>query len=104
LGDATGTNPIANLTMTQDRQVKAVFGTTLSTNTVGAGNIVLNPLLSFYPYGTEVLVTATPQSGNYFAFWGSSASGTNNPLTFAVTNPNPLITAVFLSSGGSPAP
>jgi len=51
LGDATGTNPIANFTMTQDKQVKAVFGTTLSTNTVGAGNIALNPLLNFYPYG-----------------------------------------------------
>ena len=52
-------------------------------------------MAELYPYGTPVRLTAVPQAGNYFVLWGNAASGTNNPLTFSVTNPNPTVTAVF---------
>ena len=93
--DASGTNPTVSIPMTRNRCVQAVFGTSIATSAVGNGSIVVNPQSSIYPYGVSVGLTALPQAGNYFAFWGNSASGTNNPLLFAVTNPNPTITAVF---------
>jgi hypothetical protein len=102
LGDATGTNPWVILTMTRNKTARAMFGTTLNTTVVGAGRIVVSPVSPLYPYGTEVLLTAVPEPGNYLAFWANAASGmTQDPLTFKVTNANPTVTAVFASLPGS---
>lgn len=102
LGDATGTNPVVSVEMSKKRCVQAVFGTTLSTAVVGSGTVAVSPTPTFYPYGSNVRLTALPASGAYLALWGNAASGTNNPLTFSVTNANPTLTAVFASlAGGS---
>jgi len=37
LGDAAGTDASVNVSMTQNRRLKAVFGTTITTNIVGSG-------------------------------------------------------------------
>jgi hypothetical protein len=95
LGDVTGTNPVATVSMSRNRCVQAIFGTGLSNTVVGSGSVARSPATELYPYGTAVRITAVPQVGNYFALWGNAASGTNNPLTFTVTNANPTITAVF---------
>jgi len=95
LGDVMGTNPSASLLMNRARCVEAVFGTTLSNVVSGAGALVVEPSPVLYPYGSTVRLTALPQTGNYFAFWGTAASGTNNPLSFAVTNANSTVTAMF---------
>lgn len=97
-GDAVGTNQTFPLTMTQNRCVEAVFGTAVGISVVGSGSIAVN-LQPVYPHGFPMRLTAVPQAGNYFAFWGNAATGTNNPLVFAVTNPNPTVTAVFASLG-----
>jgi hypothetical protein len=47
-----------------------------------------NPQSTFYPYGTVVKLTAVVPNGACFASWGGNGSGTNNPLSFTVTNAN----------------
>ena len=64
--------------------------------------MVVDPLASWYPFGSKVRLTAVPATGNYLAFWANAASGmTNNPLTFTVTNANPTMTAVFTALSGT---
>jgi hypothetical protein len=102
LGDATGANPAVNLSMTRNKSVRAVFGTTLNTTVVGGGIIVTSPVSPWYPYGCQVRLTAVPATGNYLVLWGNAAAGqTNNPLTYTLTNANPTVTAVFASLGGT---
>jgi hypothetical protein len=86
--------------MTRNKTVRAVFGMSLGTTTVGGGSLVVDPVSSFHPYGSEVQLTPVPVSGNYHAFWANAAAGrTNNPLLVEVTNANPTVTAVFASLG-----
>ncbi|MEY2411189.1 MAG: large repetitive protein [Verrucomicrobiota bacterium] len=103
LGDASGPNPVAHINMTRDKRARAVFGTGLSNFVVGSGSIIINPPGNLYPYGAKVWLTAVPHTGNYFAFWGNAATGTNNPLSFTITNANPILTAVFASLSGTAA-
>jgi uncharacterized repeat protein (TIGR02543 family) len=100
LGDASGSNASAHVTMTRARHVKAVFGSAISTNVVGNGSIVVRPLADFYPHGTEIRLTAVPQAGDYLAFWSGAVTSTRNPLRFVLTNANPVFTAVSTSLGG----
>ena len=101
LGDASGTNPTASVAMSRNKCVRAVFGTALSHTVVGSGSVVCSPVSGLYPYGSGVRLSAVPQAGNYFVLWGNAASGTNNPLSFTITNANPTVTAVFAALGGS---
>jgi hypothetical protein len=102
LGDASGTDSVVNLPMTRNKTARAMFGTTLNTTVVGDGSLVVRPLATFYPYGTEVRLTAVPAPGNYLAFWADAGSGmTQDPLIFKVTNANPTVTAVFESLPGT---
>ena len=98
LGDATGTNPVVNVSMSRNRCVQAVFGTGLSNFVVGSGSVARSPAMPLYPYGTTVRLSAVPSGENYFALWGNAASGTNNPLHFTITSANPTVTAVFVPS------
>ena len=61
----------------------------------GSGSLARSPAAALLPFGTPVRLTTVPQAGSYFALWGNAAGGTNNPLTFTVTNANPVVTAVF---------
>ncbi len=99
LGDATGTNPVVNLSMTRSKTVRAVFGTMLNTTAAGSGSIVVSPVSPLYPYGSKVRCTAVPTTVNYLDRWMDDATGqTNNPLTFTITNANPTVAALFLRS------
>jgi hypothetical protein len=95
LGDIAGTNPLSTVTMKQNKSVRAVFGTSLSTTAAGGGSVALNPYSSVYPYGQVVKISAIPDPGNYFGLWGNSASSNINPLLFVVTNANPTVSALF---------
>jgi hypothetical protein len=103
LGDSTDTNPIATVTVTRPLSLQAIFGTTLGTTAAGGGSVSVNPASSLYPYGTTVLLSAIPQSGNYFAIWGNAASGNLNPLPFVVTNANRTVSSLFTSLGSGQA-
>jgi hypothetical protein len=104
LGDAGGTNPVTSVPMGRNKSVQAVFGTTFSATAAGGGSVVLNPSGGVYPYGTTIQLSAVPQAGNFFVFWGNAASGNLNPLSFVLTNASPSVSSLFSSlSGGQVA-
>jgi hypothetical protein len=98
LGDATGSDPTVKMAMESDKTIQAVFGTTLSTTVAGSGQVLLDAPGGVYPYGTVVRLTAVPQQGNYFGFWGNAATGNANPLYFTVTNANPTVSSIFAAN------
>lgn len=101
LGDASGTNPTASLQMTRNKYVQAVFGTSVGAVPVGGGSIIADPALPLYPYGTTIKFSGVPETGSYFAQWGSAASGTNNPLSFSVSTAGQSVAAIFSALPGS---
>ena len=94
-GDASGTNPVVNVTMERAKGVNAVFGTGIGKSVVGQGAMQFNPSLALYSYGSTIQAVAVPQPGSFFALWGGSASGNANPLPFTVTNSGSTISALF---------
>jgi uncharacterized repeat protein (TIGR02543 family) len=86
-----------------------VFGTpasgtqyTLTTGVTpsGAGSITVNPNQSSYLSGTQVTLTAVPNTGYTFSSWSGGASGTVNPITVTMTG-NLSITANFTALPGT---
>ncbi|WP_367873923.1 hypothetical protein [Luteolibacter sp. Populi] len=61
------------------------------------GSVARSPDLPKYGRGTSVTLTATPNAGLIFTGWTGGASGTTNPLQFAITA-NKNITASFGTS------
>jgi hypothetical protein len=100
-GDASGASPTVALTMNRAKTVQAMFGTTLGTTAAGNGAVNVYPALPIYPYGTLARLTAIPQAGNYFAVWGNAASGSTNPLYFAVTSAAPTVSSLFTALGAN---
>lgn len=96
---ASTANPLA-LRMDQSNVVQAVFGTVVRSAVAGSGTILLNPT-NPVPYGTRVTATAVPTAGYAFLAWTGIATGNANPVNFVITNPSPLIGAVFT---GPPVP
>jgi hypothetical protein len=100
-GAVTGTNPVAILEMNSDKCVSAIFATTLSTTVAGNGAIVPDPASNLYPYGTLVRLYAVPAISNYFVTWGNYGSGSQNPLAFSMTVPNPAVSSAFFPVGSN---
>jgi len=95
-GGASGNSNPLNLNFSQPNSIQAIFGTTVTTNTLGNGTVVFsqpNPV----PFGTALKASALPVSGSYLLAWSGAASGTNTPTTVTVTNPNPVVGALFVS-------
>jgi len=97
LGDASGTNLTATVSLTSDKCIRGLFGTTLDATVAGSGTVQISPPVRLHSYGQAVRLTAIPSAGSYFALWGNAASGTNNPSSFTVTNANPVVAALFAS-------
>jgi hypothetical protein len=97
LGDAQGTNANFDLLVRHDACVEAVFGTTLTRVVNGNGSVAVDPEADLYPYGWNVALTALPETGNAFAFWGGGR-GASNPLKLQVISGNLNISALFASS------
>jgi uncharacterized repeat protein (TIGR02543 family) len=100
-GDASGTDTTVHVTMTDNKCVQAIFGTSLATTTTGDGYVLTSPTALSYPYGSVVQLSAAPLPGNYFSIWAIAANSTTSPLLFVMTNANPSISALFnpLSAG-----
>jgi Divergent InlB B-repeat domain/Chitobiase/beta-hexosaminidase C-terminal domain/Immunoglobulin domain len=94
-GSTSGSSVTNIITMNSDKQVQAVFGTTVGSTVAGNGTVSLFPASDLYPYGSTVQVVATPAQGSYFGVWGNAASGNQNPLSFVVTNANSTISSLF---------
>jgi len=99
-GDLTGATNPATLTLDANKNVTATFTQipitqyTLTVNTVGSGNVTLNPAGGIYDSGTMVTLTATPDAGYQFTGWSGDLSGTTNPATITM-NANKIVTATF---------
>jgi uncharacterized repeat protein (TIGR02543 family) len=70
---------------------------TLSVNTIGSGNVTLNPSGGTYNDGQVVTLTATPAAGFQFSGWSGHLSGSTNPATITM-NGNKTVTAIFTES------
>ncbi len=66
---------------------------TMTTSAVN-GKITKNPQQPIYNIGTQVALTATPNSGYKFLSWSGDASGKINPLTVTIDK-DKTISAVF---------
>ena len=95
LGDAQGSAAVLPVLINRDLSMEALFGTGIISNVVGAGSIQFSPQLPAYPYGSAIRLTAIPSSGSYFVSWFGALSGSNNPITLIVTNPSPVVSALF---------
>ncbi len=101
-GSASGTNNPLLVTMNADKQLQAVFTTTILTNTVGPGHIELS---DYGPvsYGTTIQLRAIADPGNVFLLWGGAVSGTGNPRTYTVNDAMPNLAALFTTApAGAP--
>lgn len=67
---------------------------TITTSAGSNGSIALDPAGGTYVSGTEVTVTATPNTGYVFSGWSGNLSGSTNPTTITM-NSNKSVTANF---------
>jgi hypothetical protein len=66
----------------------------LSVNSVGNGDVTLNPSGGTYNAGTIVELTAVPDAGWSFSGWSGHLSGSNNPESI-IMDSDKTITAIF---------
>jgi hypothetical protein len=62
----------------------------------GSGTVTADNTNSPYPEGVNIKITATPNTGWYFANWSGNATGTVNPLEVPI-NSNLVITGNFVA-------
>ncbi len=96
--DASGvTNPL-QVTITSDTNITANFSNQYALSTIvdppDSGTITRDINQDTYSYGTQVVLTASPNLGWTFTGWGGDASGTDNPLTITILG-DTNITATF---------
>ncbi|MEO0225270.1 MAG: cellulase family glycosylhydrolase, partial [candidate division WOR-3 bacterium] len=72
---------------------------TVNVNPTGSGSVTLNPSGGSYTAGTQVTLTAQPNSGYIFSNWSGDLTGTQNPATI-IMDSNKVVTANFSQSGG----
>jgi uncharacterized repeat protein (TIGR02543 family) len=95
-GDLTGSTNPANITISGNMSVTAIFTQdvyTLTTNVVGSGSVTRNNT-GPYHYGDVVQLTAVPATGWSFLAWSGDLSGSVNPTTITI-NGNKSVTATF---------
>jgi len=95
LGDASGSSPVVALSMNRGMAVEPLFGTTVGSNVLGAGQIQFSPHVPVYPFGATVGLTAIPQIGNYLISWAGALSRSNNPNVLVLASASPVVTALF---------
>jgi len=97
-GDINSTDNPVSLTMDSDKSITATFiqqaQFTITVNTSGSGDVVLNPNEDKYLEGAEVAARAIPENGYQFDGWSGDISSTQNPIEIVV-NDNVNITANF---------
>jgi hypothetical protein len=108
-GDLSGKSNPTTITMDRNKSVTAVFvvgGATYTLTTSVTGNGSINPSGGIYNPGDQIILAATPASGNQFVSWGGDIDGCT-PVTgmpnqlLVVMNKDRHITATFQ---GAPAP
>jgi uncharacterized repeat protein (TIGR02543 family) len=93
----TTTNPLT-VVMNRAKTINATFTINtyaLTVNTVGSGIIAKNPDQALYNHGTNVQLTATPQTGFSFTSWSGAVTGTTNPVSVLMDAPK-TVTGTFV--------
>jgi hypothetical protein len=67
---------------------------TVSINQLTGGTISIAPQKTSYSEGDQITVTANPNQGYVFSYWGGNLNGIENPTNLTVTG-NTIISAVF---------
>jgi len=98
-GDLGGSANPTTITMNGDRTVTATFVPIpqydLTINIIGYGSVDLDPSGGNYYEGTEVELTAYPDSGSQFIWWSGDLGGSTNPMTITM-NGDRTVTATFV--------
>jgi hypothetical protein len=97
-GGLTGSQNPDTVIMDYDKSVTASFLTEFVTLTItinGNGTVNLDPYMTQYPRGTEVELTAIPDSAWVFSHWGGNLWGSQNPDTI-IMDANKNVSATFV--------
>ena len=98
-GDVSGAVSPITVTMDGPKNVRAVFGTAVSTTVTGGaanGTVAVEPASSLHAFGSKVRLAAIPATGRGFQSWNANAQWANSLLTVHVTNANPAYNAIFV--------
>jgi hypothetical protein len=71
----------------------------LTLATEGQGTVTPSPDADTYPAGTQVQLSATPDSGWIFSHWTGPVADANNAQTSVAMDGNTSVTCVFLAAG-----
>jgi uncharacterized protein (DUF2345 family) len=106
-GDATGTSTTITVTMNSNKNIIATFNTlsyalTVTKSGAGTGTIISSPsgiscgstCTYQFASGTNVTLTATPDSSSTFGGWSGDATGTSTTTTVTM-NSNKNVYAIF---------
>jgi hypothetical protein len=89
----------SQITLTRSGEPPRLGQYTLTVSVTGSGTVTLDPPGGTYSGGTQVQLTAVPDSSETFSGWSEDLSGTDNPATL-IMNVDKNITAVFTSDSG----
>ncbi|MBI2424223.1 MAG: hypothetical protein HYV27_15435 [Candidatus Hydrogenedentes bacterium] len=100
-GDLNGTSNPGTVTMNADKSITAVFVPLYGLQTATEGEGRVEPEAGIYPEGTQVSVTAIPETDGgllvpdwVFHHWTGDLSGSDNPATVTMDE-SKSVTAVF---------
>ncbi len=95
-GNLTGTTNPVTITMDSNKTITANFTVKAYTLTINAvnGTVTKSPNQATYVQGTQVTLTATPNTGYTFTNWSGSISSPSNPV-YVIMDSNKTITANF---------
>lgn len=100
-GDFSGSENPASVMMDSDKHVVALFTKkeyTLTMQIEGEGSVtetIVQSKTTDYPFGTQVELTANPESGWVFIEWQGDLEGSENPETIMISGES-SVTAVFV--------
>ena len=96
-GVLSGMELTRTLEITQDNAITATFNEIhyeLVVTSAGNGSVTVTPQKEYYVYGEVVTLTPVPEKGYEFMLWTGDKPGTEDPLTFAITQ-DVTLEAVF---------
>lgn len=95
--DLSTSNNQETILMDTNKNIKAIFieeAYKLTTNIVGNGNVSATPESTTYSYGSNVTISANPDTGWFFDRWEGDLDSYNNNEIITM-NSNKTVTAVF---------
>ena len=99
-GDTDSKEAQVTLTVDSGLSIEGLFGTKITTFKLGQGDVLINPSLERYVYGSTVQLMAVPNDGYYLKNWAQAATGDVSPMEYKVEAANPTVMAIFIPATG----